>query len=131
ISGYTFASLVAWADALGFQWTHIDDDCVLVCRPFDGEVHLLQPIGVMSPGCCERLLSEARKLPYPLRLLSVAEEFVAAHAALCARFSAVEDRAGANYIYLASDLASLPGRRYAKKRNLVAQFVEQHPAWET
>ena len=55
---------------------------------------------------------------------------MAAHAALCGRFSAAEDRAGANYVYRASDLATLPGRRYAKKRNLIAQFLELHPRWE-
>jgi hypothetical protein len=132
ISGYTFASLVAWAGPYGFEWARMGDDCVLVRRPYGdrGEMHLLQPLGAMDPACCATLLREAERLPYPLMLLSVAREFVAAHAGLCGRFSAVEDRAGANYIYLASDLASLPGRRYAKKRNLIAQFVDRHPRWE-
>jgi hypothetical protein len=132
ISGYTFASLAAWAGPYGFEWTHMDDDCVLICRPYGehGELHLLQPLGVMNASCCEKLMREAAKLSYPLKLLSVAKEFVASHAQLCGRFSAVEDRAGANYIYLASDLTSLPGRRYAKKRNLIAQFLELYPRWE-
>ena len=132
ISGYTFASLVAWAVPYGFQWTHAGDDCVLICRPFGagGELHLLQPLGALNPARCEALVREALKLPYPLKLLSVAREFVASHAGLCGRFVAAEDRAGANYIYLASDLATLPGRRYAKKRNLVAQFLELYPGWE-
>jgi len=132
ISGYTFASLVAWATAFGFEWARMSDECLLVSRPFGGlgERHLLQPLGVVSPGCCETLLREAERLPYPLRLLSVSKEFLAAHAELGARFTVAEDRAGANYLYLASDLGDLPGRRYAKKRNLVAQFLAQNPDWE-
>ena len=132
ISGYTFASIVAWAQPLGFEWTHMGDDCVLICRPYgpEGQLHLLQPLGVMDPPACERLLREADRLAYPLKLLSVSKDFAEAHGRLCARFVAVEDRAGANYLYLASDLATLPGRRYAKKRNLIAQFVERTPRWE-
>lgn len=132
ISGYTFASLVAWAVPYRFEWTWLTDDCVLFCRPFGaaGELHLLQPLGVLDAGACERLFAEATKLAYPLKILSVSKEFVAAHAEACGRFTSVEDRTGANYIYLASDLTTLPGRRYAKKRNLISQFLELYPDWK-
>ena len=133
ISGYTFDSLVAWTGPHGFTWARMSGDCVLVARPHGdaGERHLLQPIGPLSRGCCDTLLAEARRLTYPLRLLSVAQDFIDGHAKLCAQFDAHEDRAGANYVYLARDLAELPGRRYAKKRNLIAQFEALHPGWET
>lgn len=132
ISGYSFASLAAWAGPYGFRWARLSDDCVLVARPYGmpAELHLLQPLGPMDPGCCETLLAEAARLPYPLALLSVAQDFLDGHPALCAHFDAKEDRAGANYVYLARDLAELPGRAYAKKRNLIAQFERLHPAWE-
>lgn len=132
ISGYTFDALVAWAEPYGFQWARMSDDCVLVSRPYGAaaERHLLQPIGPMSRGCCDTLLAEARALAYPLKLLSVAQDFIEGHRELCAHFDAQEDRAGANYVYLARDLADLPGRRYAKKRNLVAQFEALYPGWE-
>jgi hypothetical protein len=35
-----------------------------------------------------------------------------------------EDRDNFDYLYLRSDLAELPGRRYHKKRNLIAQFLK-------
>lgn len=132
ISGYTFASLVAWAGPFGFEWAYANDDCVLIARPYGeaNERHLLQPLGPMDPGCCAQMLTEARKLPYPLKLLSVAQDFLDGHPDLVAHFDAVEVRAGANYIYLARDLAELPGRRYAKKRNLIAQFETQHAGWD-
>lgn len=132
ISGYTFASLAAWAGPYGFEWARMSGDCVLVSRPYGeaGERHLLQPIGPMSGACCETLLSEARALAYPLKLLSVARDFLDGHPELSAHFDAREDRAGANYVYLARDLAELPGRRYARKRNLVAQFEALHPGWD-
>jgi len=132
ISGYTFASLVAWAVPYRFEWTFMSDDCVLFCRPYgpSGELHLLQPLGVLDAGSCERLFAEARRLAYPLKILSVSKEFVAAHVEACGHFEAVEDRTGANYIYRASDLTTLAGRRYAKKRNLISQFLELYPDWK-
>lgn len=129
ISGYTFASLFAWSGPYGFRWARAGADCVWVCRPHGpaGELHLLQPLGPVDGPCLDALLDEARRLPYRLRLLSVAGDFLAAHPALAAHFDAVEDVAGANYLYRARDLADLPGRRYAKKRNLIAQFEALHP----
>lgn len=38
-------------------------------------------------------------------------------------------RIGPDYIYAASDLADLPGAKYSAKRNLVSQFVREHPGW--
>lgn len=40
------------------------------------------------------------------------------------------DRPAFNYIYLARDLAGLEGGRYAKKRNLISQFLELYKDWE-
>lgn len=37
-----------------------------------------------------------------------------------------EDRDNFDYLYLRSDLAELPGRKYHKKRNLVAQFLASY-----
>jgi len=38
-----------------------------------------------------------------------------------------EDRNNFDYLYLRSDLADLPGKKYHKKRNLVAQFQKSYP----
>ena len=46
------------------------------------------------------------------------------------RATAAWNSTGANYVYLARDLADLPGRRYAKKRNHVSQFETLYPGWE-
>jgi len=37
-----------------------------------------------------------------------------------------EDRDNFDYLYLRSDLAELPGKKYHKKRNLVAQFLKSY-----
>jgi hypothetical protein len=45
-------------------------------------------------------------------------------------FYVTEDHDAANYIHVAEELAELHGRKYSKKRNLIAQFLESHPQWE-
>jgi hypothetical protein len=48
-----------------------------------------------------------------------------------AGLSVVEDRDNFDYLYLRTDLAELPGKKYHKKRNLVNQFLSayDHQEW--
>jgi hypothetical protein len=133
VSGYSFAPLAAWAEPYGVMWARVGPECLLLSRLMsgaEGTRHLLQPIGVPTAKCCAGLLTEARELPYPLRLVYASKDYVDKNADFCANFTAEEDRGGANYVYLARDLAELAGGRYAKKRNLIAQFLALHPNWE-
>ncbi|MDR0403515.1 MAG: phosphatidylglycerol lysyltransferase domain-containing protein [Treponema sp.] len=41
-----------------------------------------------------------------------------------------EDRDNFDYLYLRTDLAELPGKKYHKKRNLVNAFHAQYSSWE-
>jgi hypothetical protein len=129
VSGYSFATLAAWAQPYGVMWARVGPDCLLLSRTVEDERHLLQPIGQPSSPCCANLLTEAAKLPYRLKMVYVARDYIERNPEFCARFTAEEDRGGANYIYLARDLAELQGKRYAKKRNLIAQFLDLHPDW--
>jgi hypothetical protein len=132
VSGYSFATLAAWSQPYGVMWARMGPECLLLSRTLgeQKERHLLQPIGQPSADCCAGLLSEAANLPYRLTMHYVAREYIERNPEFCARFAAEEDRDSANYIYLARDLAELPGGRYAKKRNLIAQFLTQHADWE-
>ncbi|MEX2178494.1 MAG: phosphatidylglycerol lysyltransferase domain-containing protein [Gemmatimonadaceae bacterium] len=132
-SGYTFASLAAWAEPYGVMWARVGPECLLLSRtPHErvGERHLLQPIGVPTAACCEELVADARKLSYQMQMIYVSKDYIEKNPTFSAHFTAEEDRGGANYVYLAHDLADLPGGRYAKKRNLIAQFLDLHPDWD-
>lgn len=132
VSGYSFASLAAWAGPYGVMWSRAAPECLLLSRTVGdaGERHLLQSIGQPSAACCADLLTEAAALTYRLKMMYVAKSYVEQNSLFCARFTAEEDRGGANYIYLARDLAELQGGRFSKKRNLIAQFLTLFPDWE-
>ncbi len=123
LAGYTWAALATWADVFGYRWSFAEPACLLVtCDPTrGGQRHLLQPVGEPGPALLDRLLDEARRLPYQLRIVGVSRAFLCAHPEWAAAFEVTEDRDQAQYVYRASDLADLPGRRYAARRNLLAQ----------
>jgi hypothetical protein len=132
VSGYSFASLAAWSEPYDLMWSRVGPECLLLSRALPhagGRQHLLQPIGQPSEACCHDILAQSAELSYPLKMIYVGLEYINKNAGFCAAFDALEDRGGANYIYLARDLADLQGGRFSKKRNLISQFLALHPEW--
>lgn len=129
LSDYTFSSLVAWAEVFGYEHAVTADGTLLVRQlsPAEQSPTLLQPIGPFPEELQERILRAARELPAPLRIESVSEEFLRRHPAFADRFDVAASRDRTNYVYAASALAELRGRRYARKRNLIAQATRLYP----
>lgn len=123
LSGYTLASLLAWNEVDHYGWTFAEPETLLMSYydSVENRRHLLQPIGVFSPNLQYRLLQALEKNPYPVKLNAVSEAFIQNFPAFCAHFHIHHERGMDQYIYQTQDLAGLAGRRYAKKRNLIAQ----------
>lgn len=130
LSDYSPASLVVWAPVCRHRYVILDPDTLLVTTlPCQArQPNLLQPVGVFPESVAEMLLQRGRLLERPLQIESVSEEFLARYASFAAHFEVVPVRDSANYVYTASDLAELRGRRFASKRNLIAQASGLH-AW--
>ncbi len=123
LSDYTFGSLVAWSPVYRYRFAFPEAETLLISS-WSGRGSLptlLQPVGAFSHALQAELLTRARSLATSLRIEAVSEEFVEHHAAFVAHFDVVPQRDCANYVYAAHDLAELHGRRYAGKRNLIAQ----------
>lgn len=123
LTGYTFATLAAWRPFFHYEWTFADTGVLLiscVLEP-DPHRHLLQPVGSLGPRAAERLEAWAAGRSYPLRIIGVSDEFLDQNPTFTRSFEVSEDRAVSNYLYIAASLAQLPGRKYSKKRNLLAQ----------
>ena len=126
LTGYTFATLAAWEPFFHYEWAFVEPETLIIScilEP-DPHRHLMQPIGLFSPRIAKSLLKGAADLPYQLRIIGVCDTFLSAHSEFCRSFNAREDRAVSNYVYQTSALAKLPGRKYARKRNLLAQAEE-------
>jgi hypothetical protein len=124
LTGFTFAALAAWNTSFRYAF-HLDarlGQLILTfANPKTGERHLLQPIGRISDEATAALLEASRALPYPLRIVGVSPPFLDAHPRIARDFACDESRESANYLYRTEDLAHLVGKRFSKKRNLLAQ----------
>jgi hypothetical protein len=130
ISGYTFGSLMAWNAIFNYAWTFCSTKTLLICHREESSTnyHLMQPEGLFGIPCQQKILEHARTLPYALEIVGVSAPFILLHYPFYKHFKDCTVRKMANYLYRADDLATLEGRRYAKKRNLIHQ-AEQAYQW--
>ncbi len=123
LTGYTFATLAAWQGLFQYAWVFAEPEILLVScilEP-DQRRHLMQPMEKLTPSLSQKLLEGAAALPYPLKIIGVSDYFLGQNPDFVKSFATREDRAVSNYLYSANLLSQLPGRKYAKKRNLLAQ----------
>ncbi len=124
IDVYTFASLIAWSVVYHHSWTSVGKDTLLMTTYVQelNQYHLLQPIGAFGADIQRDLLKRISESSYPIKIYGVSKEFIETHEEFCSYFYDDDDRSMANYLYQASDLALLAGRRFEKKRNLISQI---------
>jgi len=127
LGGYTLANLLAWNDTLQYRYAIIHNKCLLIStRIEDGNCYLLQPLGIIDQEVQTSILSWIKSRDYNVKILASSKDFIDKESNFCSQFSICENPSLSNYIYLASDLAALPGRKYQKKRNLIHQFQNSH-----
>jgi hypothetical protein len=125
---YTFATLWCWRGYSQLRWGVLDDGwIVLRVRGPDGVERYLSPIGIGDPRpaveWCLRDLAEDGEDP----ALCLVPERVAS--ALGPHYAVTPDPASADWVYRRADLADLPGRRFAAKRNHVHRFERANLDW--
>lgn len=123
LSEYTSSYLLSANCVYSYAYALLNSDTLLISF-FDEqsqERHLLQPVGNFLKICETNLLSLIQKNPYPIKIFAVSDSFLEMHGKFCSHFKDVNDRDLSDYLYKAEDLATLHGRHYEKKRNLIAQ----------
>jgi len=126
LSPYSLASLVAWSQCIFDTLFAVVDDAVLFAeRRMDdpNRKHLLLPVspaGLKPPAWLKDQAAAAGFDEYHFVPQTYLESFGMAE--LERHFAVSEEPGYEDYVYRAADLAGLPGRDYAKKRNLIRQF---------
>ncbi len=126
---YTFAQFDLWGEKYNTRICRIGDAVCGIAGTDD--IYYLYPAGRYDITELVDILSgDAAERGIPLRF-SAAEEWQVneLQEAFPGRFIAEECRNDFDYIYNASDLAELSGRKYHSKRNHIAKFIRKHPDW--
>jgi len=130
---YCFSSLFIWGEWDPFYWCELENT-LCVSSNYNDRFSYLVP---MSPDknqvlkATEALIEYQKTQDKPFLLSEVTEDLLAFfEQAWPGRFVAEEYRDGANYIYRASDLIQLAGRKYSSKRNHIHQFIRSYPYYK-
>lgn len=137
-SGMTFTSLYMWREANQFSWEIIDDFlCVAGSSNFEGfeEEPFIFPLlpleGRCHPGklrvALARVILKFRREGYPFVMRLIPDHMVESYkAAFPGKMIFIQDRPNHDYVYLTESLATLSGRRFHKKKNLVHLFDREY-----
>lgn len=128
---FSLATLTVWANEEYHPQAAVDNGTLYLKGTFTKRRdlnHLMLPLSTSEEFSPERL----KELAVELGLHSfwfIPECYLARYGKkrVAELFSIEEQTAYADYVYRREDLAQLRGNRYAKKRNLIRQFLKNHP----
>ncbi|OGS10816.1 MAG: hypothetical protein A2234_00415 [Elusimicrobia bacterium RIFOXYA2_FULL_58_8] len=129
---YSLSSVIAWNRCMYEVSWKLDGDLLLLAET-DLEPpaarRLLMPVPCPFRDIPPEELAAISRRNRGERYYYIPESYIQPHrAGLESLFNITEQPGFMDYIYARGDLASLQGRKYAKKRNLLAQFEKQTAA---
>jgi len=123
---YTFTTQFCWQGWNHSTWAVVED-CLFVRYLDRGALRMICPCGTCNlPQALRAALRYLEEQGHEPRIDFVPTSVARA---LDASLLAEEDPDNSDYWYQAADLADLPGRRYADKRNHIARFLRSVTDW--
>ena len=122
-----FANIFCWQDSYHTQIAHWHG-WLLIRFTIDNHRAYMQPIGSGDIAeVIDALAADARSAGEPLRLFGLSDKWAQTLESLYPeKFAFHASADNADYIYLAENLATLPGRQYQPKRNFINRFTSRY-----
>jgi hypothetical protein len=127
---YSLPSILTWSNQLYQPHGIIDGDTLIIGIEYATRIedrHLMLPISPAREYDPEELRNLALKLGFD-KYRYVSGEYMTKYGENRVKpfFHIKEQKKYEDYIYLAEDMATLKGRKYSKKRNLINQFKRDY-----
>ncbi len=124
---YCFVDSFMWRGKYGFELCEESGFLFIRLRRY-GKATYFMPVGSGDLGAAVSLIiDDARQNGWVFSLVCVIEEGkTQLEQAMPGRFEFVSDRDDADYLYEASDLINLTGKKYHAKRNFINRFTAAH-----
>lgn len=127
---YSLPSLIAWTSDLCRTRYAIEGDTLYICNLFPDRPHrnhLVMPVSPDRSHPPAELYALVSRLGFG-SVRFIPETWVERHGleTVTQYFTISEQAEYEDYVYLTEDLATLKGKRFSKKRNLVSQFRREY-----
>ena len=119
ISELTFANVYLFRETHNYRISRLEDDVILITG-MDGGADAFFMLPFELPG--KKILSELFIEFKRMKCISKAQS----DKLMTMNYEITEDRDNFDYLYLREDLASLTGRKFHKKRNLISAFLNNY-----
>jgi len=124
-SDNVFTTIISWQKYANYQYALAEDNLIIMSTVYD-KSSIRPPIGKQNKDLFQQVLALTKQLdsPYPLTLINqdtknwIEKQYPA--------LTLEPNRDFYDYIYLASDLATLPGSAYSKIRNRLNKFTRNY-----
>ena len=120
-SDNSFANMMCWNPYAHYRFANVEDSIIL-SSTIDGMTRFRSPIGPHSPDLLADLLKLAAKSEEERPLVILDPETKAWISDLYPQLKLDLERKYFDYVYLASDLAELPGKKYLTIRHQLNKF---------
>ena len=125
---YAICNLMTWGKIYKNSFTIWKEHLVIVNPKYD---YVMYPVG---PGLNAKELRELvdiyREGNHHTQLVLIPEDWQIKTPDITQYFQLREDRDWADYVYLIENLVKLSGKKLAKKKNLVSQFIRTYPEYQ-
>jgi hypothetical protein len=118
VSEFTFANIYLFRKTHGYRIARLDEGSYVIAGSDGGRSFFMLPFGLPAPSVLEELFRRFSGMK------TVSENQAESLRGL--GYEVVEDRDNDDYLYKTSELATLQGRAFHKKKNLVNAFVNNH-----
>lgn len=125
---YSVTNILAWGQIYKNHLLLWQDNLVVFNPKYQ---YICFPIGENFQEADLAALVRLFRVEYPeAELILIPEDYYLTHPGLTDYFVLSEDRSWADYVYDVDKLVKLSGKKLAKKKNLVSQFVRAYPDYK-
>lgn len=125
---YSICNLMAWGRLYNDQYTFWQDNLVIFNPQYEA---ICFPVGQNFESKDLVKLISLFRTEYPeSELILIPEDYYLAHPELQTYLRVTEHPGWADYVYLSEKLVNLSGKKLAKKKNLVSQFMRAYPNYK-
>lgn len=131
-SEYAFTNVFMWQDYVDIKLARFEDFAMIKADYKGSHIHYQFPAGTGDmKTAINAIIADAEGKDRPPAITSIPDEGKELLEKLYPNtFNFTNPRGNNDYIYLSSDLADLPGKKFQKKRNHCSRFERDNPNWE-